>query len=172
MHITCQRCKRRIKLRKSRLIKCSCGNVLKYEDCYGKKDGIYLLDANIFIYWKNNDPMRHEFCREVINDKHVATVDTIVKEIGAIKADMKVYKVKEISVEVKDLKTNSMKKPSEHDISLIQVAIDNPEIVGIITYDQDFKAIASAGIIRSKSGYRDNFFIGNAEEYLKKVKKR
>ena len=172
MRVTCQKCKRRIRLRKSRDMKCICGHVLKYEDYFGKKKGMYLLDANIFIYWKNNDPMRYEFCREVINDKHVATVDTIVKEIGSILPNMKVYKVKEILEEVRDLKTDSLKKPSAHDISLIQVAIDNPEIVGIITYDADLKKIASAGIIQSKSGYKDNFFVGNAEDYLKKVKKR
>jgi len=172
MHITCPHCHRRIRIHKSRQMKCTCGHILKYEDCYGKKEGIYLLDANVFIYAQNRDPMRGEFCREVINDKYVATVETVVKEIHDIRPGMHVYKVKEISAEVKDLKTNSLKKPSEHDISLIQVAIDNPEIVGILTYDNDFGKIASAGIVKSKSGYKDNFFVGNAEEYLKKVKKR
>ena len=67
------------------------------------------------------------------------------------------------------MKTNKLKQPSEKDLSLIQAPIDHPEIAGIITYDRDFKAIATSGLISSKSSrYASNFFVGNAIEFLEK----
>ena len=51
----------------------------------------------------------------------------------------------------------------------LKKAEDHPEIGGIITYDKDFKAIATSGLISSKSSkYSKHFFVGNANEFLKK----
>ena len=58
-----------------------------------------------------------------------------------------------------------MKQPSKIDLHLIQIAIDHPEIKGIITYDQDFKNIATVGLIQKKGG---TFWVGDARDFLKK----
>jgi hypothetical protein len=144
---------------------------MKYEDCFGKKQGIYLLDANVFICAQHSDP-RAIFCQQVLLEGNVATTDLVISELDEMRPEVKVYKVKKMTDEILQLKANTEKKASLQDLSLIQVAIDNPEIVGILTYDLDFKRVASAGIVQSKSNYRDKFFVGTPEEYLKKVKKR
>jgi predicted nucleic acid-binding protein len=78
---------------------------------------------------------------------------------------IKVLKMKKLTAVVSDLQATTDKQPSKVDLSLLQVAIDHPEIKGIITYDKDFKRIASAGIITQG---KTNFFVGTAEEFLKK----
>jgi hypothetical protein len=62
--------------------------------------------------------------------------------------------------------TRSVKQASFFaDLSLIQAAREHPEVRGIVTYDVDFKNIATAGLVRTKEG---RFFVGTADEVLKK----
>ena len=169
MKVTCPECKRRIRLKKSRNIKCKCGHEFSYSTYFGK-DRVFLIDANVIIYSINNDAHRGQSCKNVLSMLNIATTERVLNEVKK-ELDMKIgtYKVKEICQELKELKTNTLKQPSEKDLSLIQAAIDHPEIGGIITYDRDFKAIATSGLIKSKSSrYASNFFVGNAAEFLKK----
>jgi rRNA-processing protein FCF1 len=170
MKITCPKCKSRIRLKKSRNIKCSkCGYAFSYSTYFGKEK-IFLVDANIIINAINKDVRHGQSCKKVLSMQNIATTESISKEIHhKMEESIRIYKVKEISNELKELKTNTMKQPTEQDLSLIQAAMDNPEIGGIITYDQDFKAIATAGFIHSKSSnFASRFFVGTAEEFLKK----
>ena len=169
MKITCPICKRRFRLKKSRMIQCKCGHEFAYSTHFGKEK-IYLVDANIIIYAINNDSHRGNSCKKVLSMPNIATTERVFDEAqNDISFKLKTYKVKEICEELKELKTNTLKQPSEKDLSLIQAAIDHPEIGGIITYDQDFKGIATSGLIKSKSSkYASNFFVGNAAEFLKK----
>ena len=171
MKITCPGCKRRIRLKKSRNIKCKCGHEFSYSKYFGK-DRIFLIDANIIIYSLNNDSNRGKSCNKVLSMPNIATTEGVLKEVRNYKnKKLKIYKVKEISKELKELKTNELKQPSKKDFSLIQAAINHPETGGIITYDRDFKAIATSGLIKSKSSkYAAKFFVGNAEEFLKKYR--
>jgi predicted nucleic acid-binding protein len=169
MKITCPGCKRRIRLKKSRNIKCKCGHEFSYSTYFGK-DRVFLIDANIIIYSLNNDPQRGKSCKKVLSLSNIATTERVLNEVQNYKnKKLKIYNVKEISEELKELKTNKLKQPSQKDLSLIQAAIDHPEIGGIITYDRDFKAIATSGLIKSKSSkYAAKFFVGNAKDFLKK----
>jgi len=170
MKITCPKCKSRIRLKKSRNIKCSkCGHAFSYSTYFGKQK-IFLVDANIIIYTLENDKNLGDSCRKVLSRLNIATTEAVLNEIQCnFDKKLKIYKVKEICQELKELKTNNLKQPSEKDLSLIQAAIDHPEIGGIITYDQDFKAIATSGLIQSKSSkYASTFFVGNAKEFLDK----
>jgi len=171
MKITCPNCKRRIRLKKSRNIKCKCGHEFSYSTYFGK-DRVFLIDANIIIYSINNDAHRGQSCKNVLSMLNIATTERVLNEVKKdLDMKIRIYKVKEICQELKELKTNTLKQPSEKDLSLIQAAIDHPEIGGIITYDRDFKAIATSGLIKSKSSkYESNFFVGNAVEFLKKYR--
>ena len=169
MKITCPKCKRRILLKKSRNITCKCGHEFSYSTYFGK-DRVFLIDANIIIYSLNNDAYRCNSCKNVLSMLNIATTERVLDEVqNDFNTMIRTYKVKQICQELKELKTNTLKQPSEKDLSLIQAAIDHPEIGGIITYDQDFKAIATSGLIKSRSSkYASHFFVGNAEEFLKK----
>jgi predicted nucleic acid-binding protein len=171
MKITCPACKRRIRLKKSRNIKCICGNEFSYSTYFGK-DRVFLIDANIIIYSLNNDRQRGNSCKKILSLSNIATTDKVLNEVNNYSNDkLKIYKMEKISDELKELKTNNLKQPSMKDLSLIQAAIDHPEIGGIITYDRDFKAIATSGLINSKSSkFATNFFVGNAAEFLKKYR--
>jgi hypothetical protein len=83
--------------------------------------------------------------------------------------NMKLYRMKKMTAEVNELKSMTLKQPSPIDLMLIQVAIDNPEIKGIITYDTDFINIATKGIVQKKGG---NFWVGDAEEFLELQSKK
>ena len=133
-------------------------------------DRVFLVDANIIIYSLNNDAHRGNSCRSVLSKSNIATTERVFDEVQKnVDIKLKTYKVKEICQELKELKTNTLKQPSDKDLSLIQAAINHPEIGGIITYDKDFKAIATSGLIKSKSSkYASSFFVGNAAEFLKK----
>ena len=169
MKITCPKCKRHIRLKKSRNIICKCGHDFPYSSYFGK-DRIFLVDANIIIHAINNDAHYWQSCKKVLSMLNIATTDKVFNETNYdLKTPLKIYKVKEISKELKDMKTNTLKQPSDKDLSLIQAAIDHPEVGGIITYDNDFKAIATSGLIGSKSSKSaSQFFVGNVEEFLKK----
>lgn len=169
MKLTCPECKRRIRLKKSRNITCKCGHEFSYSTYFGK-DRVFLVDANIIIYSLNNDAHRGNSCKSVLSKSNIATTERVLDEVqNDFDTKLRTYKVKEVCQELKDLKTNTLKQPSVKDLSLIQAAIDHPEIGGIVTYDRDFKAIATSGLIMSKSSkYASDFFVGNAAEYLKK----
>jgi len=169
MKITCPSCKRRIRLKKSRNIKCICGHEFSYSTYFGK-DRVFLIDANIIIYSLNNDRQRGKSCKKILSLSNIATTERVINEVQNYKnKKLKIYTVKEISKELKELKTNNLKQPSMKDLSLIQAAIDHPEIGGIITYDRDFKDIATSGLINSKSSkFAANFFVGNAMDFIKK----
>jgi len=169
MKATCPLCKRRIRLIKSRNIKCKCGHEFSYTSYFGK-NRVFLIDANIIIYSLNNDVHRGNSCNKVLSMINIATTERVLNEVkNKFNRKIKIFKIKEISQELRQLKTNTLKQPSEKDLSLIQAALDHPEIGGIITYDNDFKAIATRGFINSKSSKNDiDFFVGDAEEFLKK----
>jgi rRNA-processing protein FCF1 len=169
LKITCPSCKRRIRLKKSRNIKCKCGHEFSYSTYYGK-ERVFLIDANIIIYAMNNDPHHGNSCKKVLSMSNIATTERVLNEVKTNSdIKLKTYKVKEIYEELKELRTNTLKQPSEKDLSLIQAAIDHPEVGGIVTYDKDFKAIATSGLIKSKSSkYAAAFFVGDAVAFLKK----
>lgn len=132
---------------------------------------MYLLDANVFIYVLNNDPHRGKHCEKVMRF-NVATTQQVLDEIKQ-KHDFtpKIYKVGTISPEVEELKYDSDKMAgkqlSKADKSLIQCAIDHPEICGIITNDFDIKSVSPEHLIKSET----KFFIGRPNEFLKKMGK-
>jgi predicted nucleic acid-binding protein len=172
MKTTCPKCKRRIVLKKSRKIKCKCGHEFSYSTYFGK-DRVFLIDANIFIYSLNNDSYRGRSCKNVLSRCcNIATTEQVLNEVKNRKYNtdtIPTYTVNEICFEVRERIANSLKQPSEKDLSLIQAAIEHPEIGGIITYDQDFKSIATSGLIKSKSSKdASEFFVGDAVEFLKK----
>lgn len=169
MKVNCPECHRRIRIRKkNRINTCKCGYEFSHTRCFGNGRDVYLLDANVFIYAINNDRFRGKHCRSVFNSSHsVATTNHVIKEVKQ-KNDyrVKIYSVKEISKEVNELRYNSIKKLSKADKSLIQCAIDNPEISGIITNDPDIKNVVPSRLIRSEK----KFFIGRPNEFLKRYR--
>ena len=172
MKVTCPNCKRRIRLKKSRNMVCKCGYEFSYTTYFGK-ERTYLVDANIMIYALNEKTSRGKSCRKVLSRDNIATTRRVLDEVNSedLEKKLKVYNVKRISKELKELKTNVLKQPSESDLSLIQAAIDHPEINGIITYDMDFKNIAASGIVQIKSSqYSTRFWVGNAKDFLEKHK--
>ena len=169
MKVTCPRCKRRIRLKKSRNMLCKCGYEFRYTEYFGNKK-IYLVDANVIIYAMEKKNITGKICKKVLSRSDIATTERVLKEVQCeINISLKVFRVKKISDELKELKANTLKQPSEADLSLIQAAMDHPEINGIITYDRDFKNIATSGIIQTKSSkYSAKFWVGNAKEFLDK----
>ena len=169
MKVTCPNCKRRIRVKRERIIKkCKCGYQFTYEECFGHLSKIYLVDANIFIYSINNDKHRGIYCNKVIMEDNIATTDIVFREIrGPVPSNIKIYKTGKISDDIREIHTNRLKQPSIQDLSLIQVSIKRPEIAGIITYDRDFKDIATAGLVLLQSEKGTNFWVGNAKEFLR-----
>ena len=172
MHFTCPQCKRRLRIKKSTMKKCPfCGYDQQYAN-YKHFGKIYLVDANIIINAINNDSRFGSDCDEILLRTDIATTKHVIEEVGEHdKNPGRIYKVAKISKDIKELKANSMKQPSDADLSLIQAAIDNPDIVGIITYDNDFFMIAAKGIVQSKSSKPFGFWVGTATDFLKKIKK-
>ena len=136
---------------------------------------IYLIDANILIYAEKRNDKRQHTCQQVLKfnspEIKIGTTDIIINEVKQNKKfklpqGITIYKTGKLSEELTLLKTNYLKQPSEADLSLIQAAIEHPEIKGIITYDRDFSRIATQGLIQKKSTAK--FWLGNAREFLKK----
>lgn len=150
---------------------CKCGYIFNYSKYFGKP-GIYLVDANIIIYALEKEDYRNKSCRKILNREDIATTRRVLEEVHRdFKNNLKIYTVRRISKELRELRTNTLKQPSEADLSLIQAAIDHPEVAGIITYDKDFKNIATAGLIQIKSShFSPKFWVGNAREFLEKHK--
>ena len=151
---------------------CKCGYIFNYSTYFGRKR-VYLIDANIIIYALEKKDKRGRDCRLLLSRDDIATTKRILEEVHRdFDRSLKIYRVKRISEELRELRTNTFKQPSEADLSLIQAALDHPEITGIITYDRDFKNIATAGLIQLKTpSFYPKFWVGNAEEFLKKHKK-
>jgi predicted nucleic acid-binding protein len=172
MKVTCPVCKRHFRLRKSRNMHCVCGHVFSFSDVLSK-ERVFLLDANVFLYALNNDPAYGRDCMEVLLLGSVATTEQVLAEVHQeVKPTILIYKIKALAAEIQELQATSFKQPSAADLSLLQAALDHPEVGGIITYDADFKAIATAGFIQSKSCKSSSeFWVGTAREFLKRMKK-
>ena len=166
MKVNCPECRRRIKIRKNtRHNICTCGHILQYSKHF-EINPVYLLDANVFIYAINNDKYRGKHCQEILTTKaNIATTENVINEVRQKNPyDVRIIKVKEISNEVNELKYNSLKELSLADKSLIQCAIDDPCIAGIITNDYDIKSVVPDRLIKNEKA----FFIGRPNEFLKK----
>jgi hypothetical protein len=118
----------------------------------------------------NKHPHHSQACSELFIQKDItlATTDMIILELPEDHVKVKVYKSKPISKDILELQANVEKQPSLADLSLIQVAFDNPEIAGIITYDLDFKNIATSGHIKKYSSKDlSKFIVATPEEFLR-----
>ena len=177
MKVTCPKCKRRVRIRRGENRPCTCGHNLNYRHFFHKvvDYDVYLVDANIFIYAINKDPARGGSCRKVLGFSSerikIGTTDKVMDEVNEPVSqldivDIKVYKTGKINEKLKDLKTNQLKQPSETDLSLIQAAIEHPEVKGLITYDKDFANIATSGMVENRSVRK--FWLGNARDFLGK----
>jgi len=162
-------CKRRIKLRrKNREAKCVCGYEFSYNKCFGKGEDIYLVDTNIFLYALNKEPYYGRYCIETLRQagEEIATTKQVTQEIlQPNEYSVRIFDVKNISPKVNELHYDTAEDLSIADKSLIQCAIDNPEVIGIISYDTDIKNVVPTQLIKSER----KFFVGNAEEFLKKT---
>jgi len=167
MKTTCPKCKRRIRIKNKRVIDCSCGHQFSHKKFYGDVN-TYLVDANIFIYALNKDRKNGDACKNVLSMfcGELSTTTHVIDELlRPCEYTMKVFPVTELSPEVKELRYGDEHKTlSLADKSLIQCAIDNPYVGGIITYDIDIKSVVPSRLIRSEKP----FFIGTADEFLKK----
>jgi len=179
MKVTCPYCKRRVTIKRGEDYICKCKNKLNYIHFFRKIINyvVYLVDANIFIYSDNKKDARNLSCQRILKFDSprikIATTDVIIEEIKrneniSVPLKMQVYKIGRISNYLINLKTNYLKQPSNADLSLLQAAIEHPEIKGLITYDKDFGRIATKGIIEKKSC--SNFWLGNAADFLRKYK--
>jgi len=169
MKVTCPNCHRRIRVKKNiRHNKCKCGYVFSHTRLFGKKQEVYLIDANVFIYAINKDNKYGRDCEKILTGGlyQIGTTVDVLKEIKQKHEyyDIKIYKIKKISPEVNELRYNTIKELSKADKSLIQCAIDYPEISGIITNDLDIKSVVPERLIRSET----KFFIGRPSDFLKK----
>jgi hypothetical protein len=123
------------------------------------------------IYATNNDTFFGEHCKQAFmsGSGMLATTKAVMNELSQRQRDqtrfMQIYGVKSISPDVDELHYNGDKELSLADKSLIQCAIDNPAIAGIITYDKDISSVVPARLIKSEK----KFFIGTAEQFLKKL---
>jgi rRNA-processing protein FCF1 len=137
---------------------------------FGKIDERYLVDTNIVIYAENHDLYLGEHCKQVFmaGSGMLATTEAVIEELSYRQREnvtfMHIYSVKDISPEVEELHYDTEQDLSLADKSLIQCAIDHPEIAGIITYDKDIKNVVPTRLIKSEK----QFFIGTAEQFLKK----
>ncbi len=177
MKITCPSCKRRVRLKRGSKTRCKCGQIHSYNTFFREKVNyvVYLVDANIFIYAKNKKSKRRRNCEKVLSFEspaiRIGTSDVIMDEIKTneemiLPEHFHIYSTGKLSPELKDLKTNYLKQPSRADLSLVQAAIEHPEIKGIITYDRDFSRIATQGVIQKKSSTK--FWLGTAADFLQK----
>lgn len=180
MKITCPSCKRRIKLRRGEKKQCRCGKWLDYRSFFRQRVpyDVYLLDANIMIYAKDNNGKRGDICKKILNVNttklRVGTTEQILKEIGPVivrelPKTVLVYKTGKILKKLKGTKATGFKQPSKADLSLLQTALEHPEIHGIITYDRDFIRIAGSGFIEKHSSRK--FLITTATAFYKKFQR-
>lgn len=81
-----------------------------------------------------------------------------------------VYHIGVIPKELTEIKTTVLKQPSIADLSLVAAAYEHPEVRGIITYDNDFARIATAGLVERKASVK--FWLGNAKDFVEKHRLR
>ena len=166
MKVNCPECKRRVRIRKNvRLNRCKCGYLFQHDHWFERENDVYLVDANVFIYALNNDEYRGKHCNAVLTGPYqIATTKRVIREVKQYNHyRVRYYEVKEICEDVDELCYNSLKELSDADKSLIQCAINNPEISGIITNDIDVKSVCPERLIMSQR----KFFIGRPNEFLK-----
>jgi hypothetical protein len=139
---------------------------------------VYLLDANIMIYAKDQKGRRGEVCKKVLAIKtpllQMGTTQQIVEEIGEkiakqLPRTVLIYKTGKILNTLQRRKSSGFKQPSKADLSLLQTSLEHPEIHGIITYDQDFGRIAASGLIEKHSSRK--FLITTAAGFIKKFQR-
>ncbi len=135
-----------------------------------------LIDANILVNAKREGKIAKN-CQAILYEEGLATTDLVLKEafyfIGDIDdINLKIITISEakISKELKELKSSGLKQPSIQDKSLIQAAVNDHTIIGIITYDPDFFNIATKGYVEKKT--ERSFWVKTPEEYLKDMVKR
>ncbi|MEM0493413.1 MAG: type II toxin-antitoxin system VapC family toxin [Candidatus Thermoplasmatota archaeon] len=179
MKVTCPQCKRRTSIQRGVNNICKCGYKLNYRYFLHKKISYetYLVDANVLIYALEGKGYHKKYCYTVITFKSpdiiIATTGQILQEVGPTIQDkipdtLIIYTIKNISQDLQELKTNFLKQPSPSDLSLVQAAYDHPEVKGIITYDKDFKRIATSGLVERRSSAK--FWLGDAKQFVEKQK--
>jgi predicted nucleic acid-binding protein len=177
MKATCPACKRRMRIFRNRKNLCACGKLLNYRHFLHEKIAydVYLVDANILIYAFDSRSTRRKYCQAILtmqtSSMSIATTRQIIEEVGsAIEQQLPevflIYNVTSIPGDLKEIKTNFLKQPSIADLSLVQAAYEHPEVRGIITYDNDFTRIATAGLVEQKASMK--FWLGNAKEFVEK----
>lgn len=128
------------------------------------------MDANIILYALNDNKISGNYCKEAIlcSGEIIATTKQVMKEIRQPNTfNIPAIDVKTISPEVDELHYDTAEDLSIADKSLIQCAINNPNVIGIISYDSDIKNVVPSQLIKSEK----KFFVGNAREFLKKTNK-
>lgn len=177
MKVTCPHCKRRMRIVRNRKNVCACGKLLNYRHYLHEKIAfdVYLVDANILIYAFDARSTRRKYCQAILAKQSptmsIGTTRQIIEEVGsAIEKQLpeafQVYTVTTIPSDLLEIKTNFLKQPSTADLSLVQAAYEHPEVRGIITYDNDFARIATAGLVERKASMK--FWLGNAKEFVEK----
>lgn len=177
MKITCPSCKRRVRIRRGETIACCCGNTLTYRSFFRRMFDydVYLVDANIIIYALGSSNERSRACKEILRLKpgliRIGVTKRVLDEITGIgqkdlSESLIVYHTGPLLSHLVALRTNYLKQPSQADISMIQAAVQHPEIKGIITYDRDFGRVAAQGIVEKRSSRK--FWLGDASTFLKK----
>lgn len=177
MKVTCPSCKRRVRIRRGETITCSCGQNLTYRSFFRRMYNydVYLIDANIIIYALGSSDERGRACKEILRLRpgliRIGVTKRVLDEITGI--DQKelpesliVYKAGPLLPHLVALRTNYLKQPSQADISMIQAAVQHPEIKGIVTYDRDFERVAAQGMVEKRSSRK--FWLGDASTFLKK----
>lgn len=120
---------------------------------------MYLVDANVFINAIQTPGMRGRISRWVLENPNlkIATTYQVLREVHNMPEEMRksliLFRVRRVDPVVESVKPQYGKKEaSGPDKSLIQAAIDHEEVKGIITFDRDFKNIATTGLIQVKMG--------------------
>ena len=177
MKVTCPTYKRRVRIRRGATRKCSCGYTMAYRSFFRQiiYYDVYLIDANIIIYALESSDERARACQEILQlkpgDIRIGVTQRILGELSGINhhqlpKSLIVYRAGTLQPHLLSLKTNYLKQPSEADISMIQAAVQHPEIKGIITYDRDFERVAAQGMVEKHSTRK--FWLGDASLFLKK----
>ena len=127
------------------------------------------------IYAHDHKGKRGDLCKKILTVKtpsiRIGTTSEIIKEIGSpisnkLPKTMIIYQTGKILQKLVKRKATGFKQPSRVDLSLLQTALEHPEIHGIITYDRDFSRIAASGLIEKHSSRK--FPIMTASTFIKK----
>ena len=121
---------------------------------------MYLVDTNVFLNAYNGDPDLGDVSWWVLKYGHIriATTTGVVKEAWDTKGyklpgTLEVFEVGQMDPRLAELRPpRGCKEPSFVDLGLMQAVLDNGEIRGIITFDQDFQNIAGSGNLSNWTG--------------------